>query len=107
MRIAIDAGHGPETAGKRTPDGTLREFHFNSKVAAYARSGFEKYEAVDISSYMPKTEAGTYRLRSVQTRQMHGERVSIFLFMPMRTETAGIRQKESRRMCIPARQRVP
>lgn len=31
--IMIDAGHGPETAGKRSPDGVLREFSFNSAVA--------------------------------------------------------------------------
>jgi N-acetylmuramoyl-L-alanine amidase len=31
--IIIDAGHGPNTAGKRSPDGKLREFHFNSAVA--------------------------------------------------------------------------
>jgi N-acetylmuramoyl-L-alanine amidase len=29
----IDAGHGPETAGKRSPDGALREFSFNSAAA--------------------------------------------------------------------------
>ncbi|CEG23461.1 Sporulation-specific N-acetylmuramoyl-L-alanine amidase [Planococcus massiliensis] len=33
MKIIIDAGHGPETPGKRSPDGRLREFHFNSAVA--------------------------------------------------------------------------
>jgi N-acetylmuramoyl-L-alanine amidase len=33
MKIMIDAGHGPETAGKRSPDGLLREFSFNSAVA--------------------------------------------------------------------------
>lgn len=33
MKIMIDAGHGPETPGKRSPDGRLREFHFNSAVA--------------------------------------------------------------------------
>lgn len=32
-RIIIDAGHGPHTPGKRSPDGILREFHFNSFVA--------------------------------------------------------------------------
>ncbi|WP_255485818.1 N-acetylmuramoyl-L-alanine amidase [Sporosarcina sp. BP05] len=31
--LLIDAGHGPETAGKRSPDGLLREFSFNSAVA--------------------------------------------------------------------------
>ncbi|ARD47643.1 N-acetylmuramoyl-L-alanine amidase [Sporosarcina sp. P37] len=32
--IILDAGHGPDTPGKRTPDGKMREFHFNSAVAA-------------------------------------------------------------------------
>lgn len=31
--ILIDAGHGPNTPGKRSPDGLLREFDFNSAVA--------------------------------------------------------------------------
>lgn len=35
MRIAIDAGHGMTTAGKRSPDGALREFQFNGATAAY------------------------------------------------------------------------
>ncbi|MBY0222782.1 N-acetylmuramoyl-L-alanine amidase [Sporosarcina newyorkensis] len=32
--IILDAGHGPNTPGKRSPDGKLREFQFNSAVAA-------------------------------------------------------------------------
>lgn len=32
-RIIIDAGHGPQTAGKQSPDGSLKEFMFNSRVA--------------------------------------------------------------------------
>ncbi|MDQ0430267.1 N-acetylmuramoyl-L-alanine amidase [Planomicrobium stackebrandtii] len=37
MKIMIDAGHGPDTPGKRSPDGRLREFHFNSAVAEEAK----------------------------------------------------------------------
>lgn len=37
MKIIIDAGHGPETAGKRSPDGRLREFQFTSSVAEEAK----------------------------------------------------------------------
>ena len=33
VKIVLDAGHGPNTAGKRSPDGVLREFMFNSVVA--------------------------------------------------------------------------
>ena len=40
--LMIDAGHGPETAGKRSPDGVLREFSFNSAVA-----DFVKYYLID------------------------------------------------------------
>ena len=33
LKIIIDAGHGPHTPGKRSPDGQLREFEFNEAVA--------------------------------------------------------------------------
>jgi len=49
MRIVIDAGHGPETPGKRTPDGSLREYQFNSAVAKYAADELlHGYESVEI-----------------------------------------------------------
>jgi N-acetylmuramoyl-L-alanine amidase len=49
MKIAIDAGHGPETPGKRTPDGSLREYQFNSAVARYvADMLLHGYEGVEI-----------------------------------------------------------
>lgn len=32
--VLIDAGHGEETPGKRSPDGTLREWKFNRQVAS-------------------------------------------------------------------------
>ncbi len=32
-KIIVDAGHGPQTAGKQSPDGALREFTFNEAVA--------------------------------------------------------------------------
>lgn len=34
--IVLDAGHGPDTPGKRSPDGKLREFQFNSATARLA-----------------------------------------------------------------------
>lgn len=49
MRIVIDAGHGPDTSGKRSPDGSLREYQFNSAVARYvADTLLHGYEGVDI-----------------------------------------------------------
>src|SRR5690606_24125817 len=48
MRIAIDAGHGPDTPGKRSPDGSLREYQFNSAVARYVADELKEYENVKV-----------------------------------------------------------
>src|SRR5690606_23064088 len=49
MKIVIDAGHGPDTPGKRSPDGSLREYQFNSAVARYvADKLFGGYEGIEI-----------------------------------------------------------
>mgnify|MGYP001363701871 CR=1 FL=1 len=47
LKIAIDAGHGINTAGKRTPDGSMREFEFNSVVAEYVREMLTEYDGVE------------------------------------------------------------
>lgn len=47
LKVVIDAGHGINTPGKRSPDG-MREFEFNSKVAVYMKQELEQYEGVQI-----------------------------------------------------------
>lgn len=34
MRVLIDAGHGVDTLGKRSPDGSLREWLYNREIAS-------------------------------------------------------------------------
>jgi N-acetylmuramoyl-L-alanine amidase len=46
FKVVIDAGHGPNTPGKRTPDGTMREYEFNSVVARYVREMLSHYRGV-------------------------------------------------------------
>lgn len=46
-KFAIDAGHGPNTPGKRSPDGALREFQFNRAVALYLRDFLSDYDGVE------------------------------------------------------------
>ena len=33
MKILIDAGHGIDTPGKRSPDGSFREYLWNREIA--------------------------------------------------------------------------
>ncbi|TQR19978.1 N-acetylmuramoyl-L-alanine amidase [Psychrobacillus vulpis] len=41
MKIMLDAGHGPETLGKQTPDGKLKEFEFNQAVVQIIKRELE------------------------------------------------------------------
>ncbi len=47
FKIAIDAGHGYNTPGKRTPDGSMREWEFNSAVATLVQDELQNYEGVE------------------------------------------------------------
>lgn len=48
MKIVLDGGHHPETAGKRAPDDSLREAQFNFQVAEYTREELLTYEGVQV-----------------------------------------------------------
>lgn len=59
--IAIDPGHGINTAGKRSPDSSLLEYDFNQKIAKYLkeeleRNGFKTLITCDGSYDMSLTE---------------------------------------------------
>ena len=43
MKVCIDAGHAKNTAGKRSPDGTLREYEFNRYVAKRLKYHLERH----------------------------------------------------------------
>jgi len=47
MKVMLDAGHGYNTSGKRSPDG-MREYEFNRAVANYARSLLQGYQNVTV-----------------------------------------------------------
>ena len=47
MKIVLDAGHGYETAGKRSPDG-IREYEINRAIAIYTRDLLTAYQNVSV-----------------------------------------------------------
>lgn len=47
MRFAVSAGHGPETPGKRSPDG-MNEHDFTYPTAEYVVQYLNEYESVEI-----------------------------------------------------------
>lgn len=51
MKIMLDAGHGPETLGKRTPDGKMKEFEFNWAIVQLVKEELKQCEVVAILSH--------------------------------------------------------
>jgi N-acetylmuramoyl-L-alanine amidase len=75
--IGIDDGHSPLTAGKRSPDGSLRENHFNRAVAhllaeALQRLGFASFFTSDMSDRDTPLATRTARARA---RNQGGDKV--------------------------------
>lgn len=48
MKIMIDGGHGYSTPGKRTIDGSMREWEFNSVVSNYVKETLSQYQGIDV-----------------------------------------------------------
>ena len=50
MKILLDNGHGQETAGKRSPDGSFREYAWTREITSRIEKGLRKrgYDAVRI-----------------------------------------------------------
>ncbi|MDX1807554.1 MAG: N-acetylmuramoyl-L-alanine amidase [Paenisporosarcina sp.] len=51
LKIVIDAGHGPYTPGKRSPDGQLKEFEFNESVARRIKKRIQNENLLCIFSH--------------------------------------------------------
>lgn len=46
-KLVLDAGHGYNTAGKRTPDG-VREWYMNSKVCEFVQEKLKAYDGIEV-----------------------------------------------------------
>lgn len=53
--LLLDAGHGLNTAGKRVPDDSMREFMFNSATAEKVNTLLNGYENVDVHFVYDRT----------------------------------------------------
>lgn len=68
MKIMIDAGHGPETKGKRSPDGRLREFHFNAPVADEVKKQLMAIGHTVIFSHLPNQDVPLHERTALANR---------------------------------------
>lgn len=62
MKILIDNGHGVDTAGKRSPDGSLREYKYTREIAARVVAELKK-QGYDAEQIVPEEEDISLRER--------------------------------------------
>lgn len=55
MKVLIDNGHGKDTAGKRSPDGLLREYRYAREIASSVVTELRKW-GVDVTALVPEEE---------------------------------------------------
>lgn len=53
MKILLDAGHGSDTAGKRSPDGRLREYAYAREIALRVENSL-KSKGYDVERIVPE-----------------------------------------------------
>lgn len=58
--VALDYGHGESTPGKRSPDGTLREYEFNRSVGRQIKEILEQHGLKVIETVADNTDVSLY-----------------------------------------------
>jgi N-acetylmuramoyl-L-alanine amidase len=84
MLIVIDAGHGPNTPGKRTPDGSMKEYEFNNAVANHLRNELAQYENVRIHFTHSDREDVSLKCRTDEANRLCAD-----LFVSIHANAAG------------------
>jgi N-acetylmuramoyl-L-alanine amidase len=90
MKIMLDAGHGYNTPGKRSPDG-MREYEFNRVVANYAKKFLEEYEGVTV--YFSHSDTKDI---SLQERTDKANRLNVDCFVSIHANAYGTGWNDAR-----------
>jgi N-acetylmuramoyl-L-alanine amidase len=69
MKIMLDAGHGPDTPGKRSPNG-FKEFSFTSAAADFVREILQSYQNVGVYFAHSKEEDVPLSVRTAKANRL-------------------------------------
>lgn len=69
MKVLIDAGHGIETPGKRSPDGAFREYLWNRQVADLVLAGLWS-RGIDAELVVTETNDIPLRTRAIRVNKI-------------------------------------
>lgn len=69
MKVLIDAGHGIDTPGKRSPDGKFREYLWNREVADLLLENLQK-DGIDAALVVRETTDISLRTRAMRVNKL-------------------------------------
>lgn len=90
MIVLLDNGHGEETSGKRSPDGTLREYAWTRELAIRIQSSL-KQDGIECILITPETEDISLSVRTSRVNQIvaNGENTKDFCLISIHNNAAG------------------
>ena len=83
MKIMLNAGHGYNTPGKRSPDG-MGEYEFNRAVANHAKRLLAEYK--DVTVYFAHSDSRDVPL---QERTNNANRLKVDVYVSIHANAAG------------------
>lgn len=69
MKVLIDAGHGIDTPGKRSPDGAFREYLWNRQIEELVLAGLEN-RGIDCDSVVTETNDIPLKTRAMRVNKV-------------------------------------
>ena len=78
VKIALSAGHGKSTSGKRSPDGKVREWNINEAVRKKVEAKLKDYEGVSIITVSDKSGKRDVPL-SERTNKANKEKADVYV----------------------------
>lgn len=94
-KVVLDPGHGAETPGKRSPDGTYREHEFNLDVAVQIKEHLERHGVAvtltrtDEHELVPHSDTKKMDSQSLAKRVEISNAVSPDLFVSIHSNASG------------------
>ena len=88
MKVILDNGHGRDTAGKRSPDGRLREYAYTREMARRIARDLKR-QGIDVSLLVPEDTDVPLKERVERANRIYAETGKQAILVSIHVNAAG------------------
>ena len=88
MKVILDNGHGRDTAGKRSPDGRLREYAYTREMARRIAQDLKR-QGIDVSLLVPEDTDVPLKERVERANRIYAETGKQAILVSIHVNAAG------------------